>query len=65
MIASALPAQAKAKPSNGTPPTAPCSITQVTSRAGLPRSARAGTLAEMPKPGWRQQRPAPARHAAR
>ena len=31
MMASAFEAQPKAKPSSGTPPTAPCSITQVTS----------------------------------
>src|SRR5690606_22677856 len=50
MKASALEAQPKAKSSNGTPPTAPCSITQVTAPC-RPSSRRIrGTLAEMPKP---------------
>ena len=50
MKASAFDAQPKAKSSSGTPPTAPCSITQVTSPCRPSSSRMRGTLAEMPKP---------------
>ena len=50
MIASALEAQPNLKSSSGTPPTAPCSITQVTLPCWPSSSRMRGTLAEMPKP---------------
>ena len=49
-IASALEAQPNWKSSSGTPPTAPCSITQVTAPCRPSSIRMRGTLAEMPKP---------------
>ena len=50
MIASAFDAQPNLKSSSGTPPTAPCSITQVTLPCWPSSSRMRGTFAEMPKP---------------
>ena len=50
MKASAFEAQPKAKPISGMPPTAPCSIAQVTAR-GQPSSSRIrGTIEQIPNP---------------
>ena len=49
-IASALAAQPNANPVSGTPPTAPCSMTQVTAPARPSSSRMRGTSTEMPKP---------------
>ncbi len=57
MKASAFEAQPKAKSSSGTPPTAPCSITQVTAPCRPSSSRMRGTLAEMPKPRLTQLPP--------
>ena len=58
---SAFDAQPNWKSSSGTPPTAPCSITQVTSPCRPSSIRMRGTLAEMPKPmltasPWRSSR---------
>src|SRR3954447_12501587 len=55
MIASALAEQPNWKSSSGTPPTAPCSITQVTSPWRPSSSNTRGTWAEMPKPRFTAQ----------
>ena len=50
MRASGFCAQPNAKPRNGTPPTAPCSITHVTSPSRPSSTRIRGTSAEMPNP---------------
>ena len=50
MIASGFMAHPKANPVRGTPPTAPCSITQETPESGLVSARARGTAAEIPNP---------------
>ena len=49
-MASALAAHPNANPNRGTPPTAPCSRTQVTAPCAPSSNRMRGTLAAMPKP---------------